>query len=146
VKHIIKLSSDITRRNVCAFTLVEIMIVVLIIGILLAIAVPNFLQARESSRAKACIGNLKEIDTAKQEWLMDNKAAVFTSIEVTPTATSVSGSGQNLSTYLRTVPRCPESGYYETGNASQLPVCVTAGGGTTVTGSLNTNPTPHQLT
>jgi prepilin-type N-terminal cleavage/methylation domain-containing protein len=54
------------------FTLVEIMIVVLIIGILLAIAVPNFVRARESSRAKACVSNLKQIDAAKEQWAMDN--------------------------------------------------------------------------
>jgi prepilin-type N-terminal cleavage/methylation domain-containing protein len=136
-------------RGLCrlsAFTLVEIMIVVLIIGILLAIAMPNWVMARESSRAKACIGNLKEIDTAKQQWMMDNKAATFTSFEIIPTATSVSGGSINLQNYIRSIPRCPESGYYETGNESQLPICVTATGGATVTGSTNTSPTPHQLT
>src|SRR3954454_126321 len=55
------------------FTLVEIMIVVLIIGILLAIAVPNFIKARESSRTKACVANLKQIDSAKEQYAMDNK-------------------------------------------------------------------------
>ena len=59
--------------NHSAFTLVEIMIVVLIIGILLGIAVPNFIRARETSRSKACIANLKQVDTAKEQYAMDQK-------------------------------------------------------------------------
>src|SRR5258707_1277734 len=55
------------------FTLVEIMIVVLIIGILMAIAVPNFIQARNNSRKNSCIANLKQIDSAKEQYAMDQK-------------------------------------------------------------------------
>src|SRR5579863_2469541 len=65
------------RSKKSGFTLVEIMIVVLIIGILLAIAIPNFIRARESSRAKACQANLKQIDSAVQQWMMDNKTSTF---------------------------------------------------------------------
>jgi prepilin-type N-terminal cleavage/methylation domain-containing protein len=124
-----------------AFTLVEIMIVVLIIGILLAIAVPNFLQAREASRAKACIENLREIDTGKQQWMMDFKSSTFTSYQLTPASTSAG----ILSTYIRTVPICPEAGFYTTGSEAQLPICYNTISGTTVTGSINAVPTPHEL-
>src|SRR3954467_15590928 len=63
------------QRKSSGFTLVEIMIVVLIIGILMAIAVPNFIRARETSRRNSCIANLKQIYSAKEQWAMDNKAA-----------------------------------------------------------------------
>ncbi|MBL8067971.1 MAG: prepilin-type N-terminal cleavage/methylation domain-containing protein [Armatimonadetes bacterium] len=70
------------------FTLVEIMIVVLIIGILLAIAVPNFVKARQNSRVQTVVGNLKQIESAKEQWAMDTGAASTatpTSADLTPT-------------------------------------------------------------
>lgn len=57
------------KRN--AFTLVEIMIVVLIIGILLAIAVPNFIKARETSRNKTIAATLSKVDAANEQCAMD---------------------------------------------------------------------------
>jgi len=54
------------------FTLVEIMIVVAIIGLLAAIAIPNFVRARKSSQTNACINNLRQIDAAKQQWALEN--------------------------------------------------------------------------
>jgi type II secretion system protein G len=62
----------LNRRRERGFTLVEIMIVVLIIGILLAIAVPSFMNARERSRANACRANLRQIQAAKEQWAMAN--------------------------------------------------------------------------
>jgi prepilin-type N-terminal cleavage/methylation domain-containing protein len=50
------------------FTLVEIMIVVAIIGLLAAIAIPNFVRARTTSQMDACISNLRIIDAAKSQW------------------------------------------------------------------------------
>jgi prepilin-type N-terminal cleavage/methylation domain-containing protein len=56
------------------FTLVEIMIVVAIIGLLAAIAIPNFVRARTTSQQNACINNLRQIDGAKQQWALEYKA------------------------------------------------------------------------
>jgi len=53
------------------FTLVEIMIVVAIIGLLAAIAIPNFIKARATSQMNACINNLRQIDSAKQQWALE---------------------------------------------------------------------------
>lgn len=75
-------------RKSKGFTLVEIMIVVLIIGILMAIAVPNFIKARSNSRLQTVIANLKQIDSAKEQWAMENGAvsgAAVASGDLTPT-------------------------------------------------------------
>src|ERR1700722_8908371 len=53
------------------FTLVEIMIVVAIIGLLAAIAIPNFVHARAKSQATACINNMRQIDSAIQQFSME---------------------------------------------------------------------------
>ena len=54
------------------FTLVEIMIVVAIIGLLAAIAIPNFIRARQTTQTNTCINNLRQIDAAAQEWALEN--------------------------------------------------------------------------
>jgi prepilin-type N-terminal cleavage/methylation domain-containing protein len=55
------------------FTLVEIMIVVAIIGLLAAIAIPNFVRARTTSQMDACINNLRLIDAAQQQWALEQR-------------------------------------------------------------------------
>lgn len=69
------------------FTLVEIMIVVMIIGLLAAIALPSFKKARESAQANACINNQRIIDGAVDQYAIENNKkdgdnADLTAIEV----------------------------------------------------------------
>jgi prepilin-type N-terminal cleavage/methylation domain-containing protein len=105
-------------KNRAGFTLVEIMIVVLIIAMLLAIAVPNFLKSRELSRATTCQANMRSMDTAKEHWSMENGAAAT----ATPTAQEL------VTEYMRAryedrLPDCPAGGTYTLGDMSTLPTC-----------------------
>ena len=130
-------------KNKAGFTLVEIMIVVLIIGILLAIAIPNFVAARESSRAKACIGNLKQIDSATQQFCMDKKLSASTYTSSTrPTIDTVAATGLvGAASYLRTLPACPAttSAYVVAPTISDSPYCVISGNASNATVVAATN-------
>ena len=97
------------------FTLVEIMIVVAIIGLLAAIAIPNFVKARTTAQKNACINNLRQIDGAKEQWALENKQSQGAS----PAWTDLVGS----TLYIKVVPTCPAVGTYTIGNMSTKPVC-----------------------
>ncbi len=94
---------------------ISIALSVLVIPVLLAIAIPNFVKARETARTNACINNLREIENAKQQWSSDHKKAGGD----VPTA-------QDLSPYL---PRgfgalsCPAGGTYSINAVDQNPTC-----------------------
>ena len=104
------------------FTLVEIMIVVAIIGILIAIAVPGFLRARENSRGQACQENLTKIDGAKEQWALEMKHSNGTS---TGTGTAFLEDENIFGTngYVKKQPLCPSSGDYTVNNIGTDPAC-----------------------
>ena len=69
------------------FTLVEIMIVVAIIGLLAALAIPNFVKARENAQLNSIFNNLRIIEGAKDQWALENKRGTG---EVVPDLLTVS--------------------------------------------------------
>lgn len=102
-----------------AFTLVEIMIVVAIIGLLAAIAIPNFIKARETSQKNACIANLKQIAGAAATFALEHKKTSnypynFSEI-IGPTL------------YIREMPKCPADGSYFENFVHGPPQCSIAG-------------------
>ena len=101
------------------FTLVEIMIVVAIIGLLAAIAIPNFIKAREASQKNACIANLRQLDGAKQTWALETKQISSAS----PAASELYGA----TLYIRDTPLCPAAGAYVLNVVSEKPTCNITG-------------------
>lgn len=95
------------------------MVAILIVSILITIAVPNFLRARESARARACVRNLRQIDSAKHQYAMDNNLSAGATM---PALSIFCGNGST--TYIKgNTPTCPSGGTYTVGNLDTDPTC-----------------------
>ena len=100
-----------TRKG---FTLIELMIVIAIIGILAAIAIPNFRKARQQARQKACFANMRVLQGAVEMHNMDTNTMISTSFDSSTITALVSAN------YLKSAPVPPESscGYSNSGDLS----------------------------
>jgi len=106
-----------TARRYKPFTLIEIMIVVMIIGLLISVAVPNFVEARRMARTNACISNLRLIDAAKEQWALVNRKEDGASVSLSDL----------VDTYIRWTPVCPAGGKYTLNRIGIDPTCNVPG-------------------
>ncbi len=103
------------RLSQAGFTLVEIMIVVAIIGLLAAVAIPNFVRARSETQRTICISNLRSLEGAKMNWALEQKR----SGSDVPTDGDLFGS----TLYIKEKPACPGNGTYSLNAVDSKPVC-----------------------
>ena len=105
-----------TNNGSRGFTLVEIMIVISIIALLCAIVIPNLLKASARSQATTCINNLRQIDTAIQQFSVEAGKHQGDTINY-PT---------DISAYIKlnakgSIPGCPAQGTYTLNVVGSIP-------------------------
>jgi prepilin-type N-terminal cleavage/methylation domain-containing protein len=109
----------IVRTKHHAFTLVEVMMVSTIVSVIFAIAAPSIRRTRETAQGRSCIRNLRQIDSAKEQYAMDNRLAQGATM---PALSVFCGAG--TTTYIKGgQPACPRGGSYTVNNLGTDPVC-----------------------
>src|SRR3954463_6708844 len=110
---------QLKNNRKAGFTLVEIMIVVAIIGLLAAIAIPNFVKARATAQRNACINNLRQIDGAKEQWALEDKQV---------DGADAQANAGKVNEYIKgkITPTCPANGTYDYTTVGNPPLCSLA--------------------
>jgi len=99
------------------FTLIEITIVILIIAVMVAIAIPNMIHAREAAAARSCIANLRRIDQAKEQYAMECAKKAGDTVEW----------GDLVPAYIKARPSCQFAPTYTLGAIGANPTCPVVG-------------------
>jgi len=95
------------------------MIVVGLVALLAVLAVPNAMKSRTTASKQVCISNLRQIDSAKEQWAVEKKKA--------PADIPLDEDLFGLQKYIKYKPKCPEGGTYTLGACNVRPSCNIAG-------------------
>lgn len=106
------------------FTIIELMIALAVIAIILSIAIPNYAKSRLESQKNTCIANLRQINSAIDQWVIENK------IQTGAVPSEVDD--ESIYSYLKgSRPRCPGAGVYTihaVGSAEQVTCSLSSNG------------------
>jgi len=104
-------------RRTNGFTLIELMFVIMLIGVLLAIAIPAFTQARDKAQTNTCMKNLSQIQTAKEQHAIVAKKSEGDGVDF----------DDLVPRYMRHTPECPADGDYAPQPVGEIPTCTIEG-------------------
>jgi general secretion pathway protein G len=103
------LNFRLNQKHRSGFTLVEIMIVIMVVALIVAIAIPGYVRAKTNAMKYTCIGNLRQIDSAKAVWAVDYSED--------PEMEDL------VPDYIRRIPECPAGGSYTIGTVAGEASC-----------------------
>lgn len=97
---------------------ISIALGIFVVPMMMAIAIPNFVKARDTAMRNACINNLREIDAVKEQWALENKKDA----DAVPTAAELDAVSKNQK---MSEMKCLKGGTYSINSVGQLPTCST---------------------
>ncbi|MFN7137933.1 MAG: type II secretion system protein [Limisphaerales bacterium] len=93
------------KQKLQGFTIVEILVVVAVIGLLVSIAMPNFIRTRAIAQQNVCMENLYQLESAKQIYALEKGKSGSDSVDMVELV--------EVERYMKAVPRCPSGGEYD---------------------------------